>query len=157
MRDETGATWRRGGLAVAIAALLATGGCHSLSGSTSKTSLIQAPASCADMTASIYFEAYSAAITHEAGQLINAVSQQAHDCRVSGITIIGLADAPGSPDANLELSKRRAEAVTRVHHHGFSALDFQVAAVGEAGAQSPQGQARPLRRRADVTFHLAPK
>jgi outer membrane protein OmpA-like peptidoglycan-associated protein len=77
---------------------------------------------------------------------------------VTGIVVVGLADAPGSPDANLELSKRRASAVTsELARRGFTNVEFREAAVGAAGASTPAGADRPLRRRADVSIHLASK
>jgi outer membrane protein OmpA-like peptidoglycan-associated protein len=120
--------------------------------------MIVAPVSCANFTISIYFEPYSAAITHEAGQLIDAAAQQTRGCDVTGVHVVGLADTPGSADANLKLSQRRAEAVTRAFHkRGLTTVEFQMTAAGDAEAESHPGQAGPLRRRAQATFHLAPK
>ena len=158
MRKGLGASSRHGGLAIVVAGLMATSGCQTITKPAPKSPLIQAPASCVDFTISIYFEPYSAAITHEAGQLIDAAADQTRGCDVTGVHVVGLADTPGSPDANLQLSRRRAETVTHAfHHRGLNTVEFQMTAAGEAGAENAQGQAKPLRRRAEVTFHLTTK
>ncbi|MEO8811855.1 MAG: OmpA family protein [Caulobacteraceae bacterium] len=150
---------RIAGLAVTIGAMGAltfASACHTVSGS--RVPLIQSPSTCADTTISIYFEPRSAAITHPAANLLDAAAAAARRCAVSGIDVKGLADAVGSPDANFELSRRRADAVTlALHRRGFDKVAFDVSASGGAGAQNGYGEARPLRRRADVTFHLSPK
>jgi peptidoglycan-associated lipoprotein len=37
---------------------------------------------------------------------------------------------------------------------GFSNVDFDVGAAGDAGAMTNDGEARPLRRQADIRFDL---
>jgi outer membrane protein OmpA-like peptidoglycan-associated protein len=94
-------------------------------------------------------------VTQEADRLISAARDQARGCHVTGIVVVGLADAPGSPDANLELSRRRANAVTAaLHRRWFPNAEFREGAVGAAGASTAAGADRPLRRRADVSIHL---
>ena len=151
--------WRAASLALAAVGVLAmAAGCQSAHRArVARGPVIQAPAACGDFTVAIYFESQSAAITPQANQLIGAATRRTRGCEVTGVKVIGLADAPGSPDANLTLSKERAGAVTRtLRRRGFTTVAFQVAAAGDVGAQTPAGQARPLRRRADVEFHLAP-
>lgn len=119
--------------------------------------LIQAPVNCTDINFPIYFEPRSYAVTREADRLVLAAHDQARGCAVTGIVVIGLADAPGSPDANLQLSRRRAEAVAaELHKRGFTQAEFREAALGAAGAATAAGTDRPLRRRADVSIHLGP-
>ena len=131
-------------------------GCQGLQ--TRNGPIVQAPPACVDFTVSIYFESQSAKLTREAGALMAAAARRARGCAVSGIEVVGLADAPGDPQANLQLSKNRAEAVTReLARRGLKSASVKGAAAGDAGAQNPQGQAKPLRRRADVIFHVAPK
>jgi len=138
---------------IGMAAL--TGGCQGLH--MRRGPLVQAPPACADFTVSIYFESQSAKLTREADALMAAAARRARGCAVSGVDVVGLADAPGDPQANLQLSRDRAEAVTReLARRGLKSAPVKVAAAGDAGAQNPQGQAKPLRRRADVLFHLAP-
>ena len=141
-----------------LAGVLAVAGCQSARRpGLARRPVIQAPQACADFTVSIYFESQSARITPQAEQLIAAAARRARGCDVTGVNVVGLADSPGDPNANLILSKERAGAVTRaLHRRGFTQVAFQVAAAGAVGAETPAGQARPLRRRADAQFHLAP-
>jgi len=75
-----------------------------------------------------------------------------HPSFPSGHETFGLCAA-----ANLALSQKRANAVkAALHAHGFDKVDIQTAAAGDAGAQTAAGQNKPVRRRADITFHLAP-
>jgi peptidoglycan-associated lipoprotein len=140
---------------VALCLVLALWGCQSVQ-RRPVGALIQAPPNCTDINLPIYFDPRSAAVTREADRLISAARDQARGCQVTGIVVVGLADAPGSPDANLELSRRRANAVAaELHQRGFANVEFREAAVGAAGASTPTGADRPLRRRADVSIHLA--
>lgn len=150
---------RIAGLTVAACAVLAmVAGCQSArKPAVARGPVIVRPAVCGDFTASIYFESRSAVITPQATRSLAAAASRARGCSVIGVNVLGLADAPGSADANLALSRQRADAVTRaLLRAGFTTVAFQVAAKGDAGAQTRTGQERPLRRRADVQFHLAP-
>lgn len=158
------ATWThpsrraRAALIAAVGALAMVAGCQTLHKTVARGPVIQSAAACADFNVSIYFESYSAAITPQARQVIAVAAQRTSGCDVTGVHVTGLADLPGGPGANLTLSKQRADAVTRAfHQRGIDNVEFQVAAAGDAGAQTPAGQARPLRRRADVQVHLTPK
>jgi outer membrane protein OmpA-like peptidoglycan-associated protein len=74
---------------------------------------------------------------------------------VASVDVLGLSDAVGAADANLELSKRRAQSVTAaLTAAGLPAGEFRVGAAGQAGAVTADGKARPLRRRVDVVLHL---
>jgi len=140
---------------VALCVVLALCGCQSVQRRPVRA-LIQAPQNCTDINFPIYFEPRSATVTREADRLIAAAKNQAVGCAVRGIVVVGLADAPGSPGANLALSLRRAKAVAaELHKHGFTEAEFREAAVGAAGASTSTGADRPLRRRADVSIHLA--
>jgi peptidoglycan-associated lipoprotein len=164
-KGENMATWthprgrrRAAGLMAALGLLAMVVGCQSVKRPMARGPVIQAPSTCVDFTVSIYFESYSAAITPQARQLIAAAARRARGCDVTGVRVTGLADSPGGPDVNLALSKHRAEAVTlALHGQGFNTVEFQVAAAGDVGSQTAAGQARPLRRRADVQIHLAPR
>jgi len=50
--------------------------------------------------------------------------------------------------------EQRAAALAKA---GFKQVEFDVAAAGDAGATTRGGEARPLRRRTDVRFDLAPR
>lgn len=108
---------------------------------------------CADLTASIYFDRDSATLTREAEQVLRGSAAQAESCRFQTVNVYGLSDPVGAPAANIALSKRRAEAVTReLARLGFSAVTFKLVAAGSAGSMTPSGEVQPLRRRADIIF-----
>jgi outer membrane protein OmpA-like peptidoglycan-associated protein len=120
--------------------------------------LVRAPNPCADQTVAIYFEPGSTELTPEGRAVIDAAASAARSCRVRTVEVLGLADARGSaaPDANYELSRRRADAVSAaLAANGLPAADFRVGALGEAGAVAPGGVKAPLRRRVEVTLRLA--
>lgn len=118
--------------------------------------LVRAPARCVDQTVQIYFEPDSAELTSEGRAVIRAAADGARGCEVTAVEVLGLADAAGAPDANLELSKRRAQSVTAaLASAGLPAAEFKLAAAGQAGSVTADGKAAPLRRRADVTLRLS--
>jgi outer membrane protein OmpA-like peptidoglycan-associated protein len=119
--------------------------------------LIVSASPCADFTQTLYFEAGSAAITQPAERLLALAAARSRGCTVTGVAVVGLADAPGDKGLNLILSQRRADAVkAALHRQGFDRVDIQTAAAGDTGALTQAGQDKPVRRRADVTFHLSP-
>ena|SRR5579862_9816040 len=145
----------RGTAGVALILTLGLGACTSMK--TSREQVVKAPQRCVDQTVQIYFEAESADLTKEGRQVLAAAAAQARPCKVAAVDVLGLADSVGAPDANLELSKRRAQSVTAaLSAAGLPAAEFKVQAVGDAGATTAGGQAKPLRRRADVVLHLQP-
>jgi outer membrane protein OmpA-like peptidoglycan-associated protein len=150
-------SWRWQALVGVGIATVALAACHTTQSRRPSTGpLIVATPSCSDINFSIYFEPRSSEVTHEADRLITQARADSRDCDVTGIVVVGLADAPGSPDANLQLSRRRANAVTReMHRRGFTTVEFREKAFGAADAATRSGAERPLRRRADVSIHLA--
>jgi len=139
-------------MAVLGAAALMLSGCGTISG----LRRAAAPNVCQDLTVSIYFQRDSAVITREGQAVLKGAGDRTRGCVLGQVDVTGLADAVGDPDANLALSKQRADAVRdAVVRLGFSTVNFSVGAVGEQGAVTPTGDDRPLRRRADVTFHLS--
>ena len=118
--------------------------------------IVRAPPACADQTVQIYFEPDSHELTREGRQVIEAAAAGARNCAVNAVEVVGLADAAGAADANLELSKRRAQSVTAaLASAGLPAAEFKVSAAGQAGSVTADGKTAPLRRRADVTLRLA--
>lgn len=117
-----------------------------------------APPTCVDFQSSVYFEQDSAELTKEARMLLDTARTQARGCAVKSVRVVGLADAVGTSDANLALSKRRAETVTAaLAKVGFGKVEIDTVAVGDAGAVAASGAAAPLRRRADILFDLETK
>lgn len=145
----------RGTASVAIIAVLALGGCATQP--TGRARIVKAAPSCVDQTVQIYFEAGEAQVTREGRAVLRAAAAQSKPCKVASVEILGLSDATGAPDANLDLSKRRAQSVTAaLTSVGLPAGEFKVAAAGQAGSTTASGAAKPLRRRADVVLHLTP-
>jgi peptidoglycan-associated lipoprotein len=145
----------RGAASAAILLAVGLGGCASHL--TGRDRIVKAAPSCVDQTVQIYFEAESAEVTKEGRAVLRAAAAQAKPCKIASVDVLGLADGVGTPDANLELSKRRAQSVTAaLTAAGLPAGEFKISAAGQAGSVTAAGQARPLRRRADVVLHLSP-
>lgn len=146
---------KSGGLAAGMA-LLALVGCATFHKRYAGP-LIATPPTCADIAFPVYFEPGSAVVTREAEKMIASARQRSTGCRVTGVDVVGLADAAGAPGANLVLSERRADAVTRaLARKGFSAAPVRVAAAGAMDSATAGGEIRPERRRADVTIRVTP-
>lgn len=139
--------------AAALGGLVA--GCASHRAPKSRAQIVQMAPSCEDFSVQIYFESRSAQLTDEARSVLKGADALATGCKVASVRVVGLADALGAPDANLALSKQRAEAVTRaLDKMGYSNVAFDVGAAGDAGAMTNDGENRPLRRQADIRFDL---
>ena len=141
-------------------AVLTLAGCAETQGPWRKISkpVAAAPPTCADFQSSVYFEQDSADLTKEARMILASAQTQSRGCAVKSVRVVGLADAVGTSEANLVLSRRRAEAVSSaLAKVGFSKVEIDRVAVGDAGAVSASGAAAPLRRRADILFDLETK
>ena len=142
-------TW----VAVGLVAL-GLAGCASIPGSSPRSNAT-APRACSDFKVSIYFNLHEDRLTREAQAVLRSAGAISEGCAVLKARVVGLADAVGAADANLDLSRRRAAVVTRaLGKVGFGLVEFDVAAVGEAGSVNAEGEAAPMRRRADIFLHL---
>ncbi|NQE62479.1 OmpA family protein [Caulobacter sp. RHG1] len=140
--------------------VLALAGCASSQGPwrTLRKPVAAAAPNCVAFKSSIYFEQDSASLTPEAIQVLENARDQSRGCAVKSVRVVGLADAVGTSAANLALSKRRADTVSSsLARHGFSKVDFDKEAFGDAGAVAASGAAAPLRRRTDILFDLEAK
>lgn len=141
------------GLAAVVGLGVVLSGCASTQNPRDK--IVQAPTACEDITVQIYFEPDSAEITSEGRAVLSQAASLSRPCRIDRVSVLGLADAAGAADINLELSKRRAASVTAsLAATGLPAAEFQLQAAGQSGAITAAG-AQPLRRRADVTVQLS--
>lgn len=121
----------------------------------SRSQIVQTAPSCEDFSVQIYFENKSAKLTTEARSVLKGADAVATGCKVASVRVVGLADAVGSPDASLAVSKQRADTVTKaLSKMGYGNVEFDVGAAGDVGATTSDGEARPLRRRADIRFDL---
>lgn len=142
----------------AMAGVVALGGCAQVGGAARRVvnrgQVVTQPV-CQNFNFQIYFEPGSDRLTREAVQVINDSSARIGSCRVSDVDVTGLADADGSAQRNLELSRRRALAVTQaLSTRGFPTPTFDIEAGGEAGAGAPGG-VDPMRRRTEVNVRFA--
>ncbi|MDB5445020.1 MAG: outer membrane protein [Phenylobacterium sp.] len=143
-------------VALALALTGALGGCATVQGARAR--LVRTPSPCVDQTVQVYFEPESAELTRESHAVINAAAGAVRSCRVTAVEVLGLADAGGAAQANLELSRRRAAAVSAaLTADGLPPAEFRVGAVGAVGAMTAEGRTAPLRRRVDVTLRLVPR
>ena len=142
--------WKRGLLVVTLSGV-ALAGCNTLGrGKVAPTNL------CEDLKVSIYFEKDSAQVTREARQVLSEAAKMRKGCALGVVDVLGLADAVGDPQANFELSEKRAKTVTQTLG-GLGFGNINIAAAGESGSTTTAGEVRPLRRRADVVFKSAGK
>lgn len=140
-------------IAAGVALSVALGGCANMK--TGRDRIVKAPKVCQDVTIPVYFEPNDAVITREGRRVITAGAAEAKGCTVDSVRVLGLADAAGDPQANLELSKKRAASVAdAIRKAGLPAAEFEVAAAGQAGSVTSAGQV-PVRRRADITLKLS--
>ena len=118
--------------------------------------LVRETRACQDVTVPVYFEPNVAQLTPDGRRVIAAAARTARPCHVQEVRVMGLADAAGEPAANLELSQRRAAAVAEaIMKAGLPEASFEVAAAGQAGSVTKEGQVAPVRRRADITLKLS--
>jgi outer membrane protein OmpA-like peptidoglycan-associated protein len=146
------------GLAV-VGVVVASGmvaGCASSPWPKSRSQIVAMAPACEDFAVQIYFESQSAQLTNEAKSVLKGAESMTKGCKVASVRVVGLADAiGGGPDSNLALSKKRADVVTgALGRMGLRNVAFDVGAAGDAGAVTRGGEARPLRRRADIRFDL---
>jgi len=140
-------------LIVGLAAAVALAGCGSMG---TRRSLVKTAPVCQDVSVPIYFEANAAEMTRDGRRVIAMAAADARGCVVDKVRVTGLADAGGDPAANLELSKKRAASVTdALMKAKLPNAEFDLAAVGDAGAVTSDGKTAPLRRRADVVLKLS--
>ena len=131
-------------------AALSLGACVQVSEIRTRAQIVIEPR-CADLNFPIYFNERSAELTPAAMKVIALAGAHDQGCTAAEVEVVGLADYQGPPAPNMEVSRQRAakvaEALTKV---GLPAPVFHLKAAGDAGAVTPEGDARPLRRRAEV-------
>lgn len=140
------------------AAVLALAGATALAGCSiwprerpSREALVIDHPPCGTVTFPIYFETGRDRLTPQALQLVSQAAEEVGRCAIRSVTVIGLADAGGPDEVNLDLSRRRAERVAHAFAaRGWPAPVFEHAALGATGAVSPDGRREPVRRRVEV-------
>ncbi len=134
-------------LALPVLAAAALGGC----GHMGHPKVLPSTA-CSDTTVTLYFGPGEDNLDPTGREIVREASRRLKGCPVQELTILGLADPEGQAQANLELSKRRAEHVRDAFlRDGLPVQRFTLAANGDVGAVRPSGVVEPVRRRVDVT------
>ena len=139
-----------------LAGLLAVAGCAETPWS--RGDLVAEPSACAPQRFDIYFRDGEAQLTDAARHAIGLTATQLQGCDIRKVDVIGLADARGGPDANLDLSERRAVAVREaLEAAGWPAPAFSLMVAGESGSVAADGASEPMRRRTEVLVEAAPQ
>lgn len=124
----------------------------------SRDALVATPDPCVDRRFEVYFAEGRAELTAAARSAVSLTASQLQGCEVRQVRVLGLADATGTPQANLTLSQRRAEAVAQaLEAAGWPAPVFELEAGGAEGAVTAAGVSEPLRRRTEVLVHARPR
>lgn len=117
----------------------------------SRDELVATPTTCVPQRFEVYFAEGEARLTPAAREAIGMTAAQLQGCTIQSVQVLGLADASGGSRANLTLSERRAVAVAEaLQSAGWPAPAFDVTAVGDEGAVTPDGTQEPMRRRTEV-------
>jgi outer membrane protein OmpA-like peptidoglycan-associated protein len=127
-------------------------------GPLSRDDLVAEPSACGNRSFEVYFAESAAQLTPPARQAVDLVADQMVGCDITKVTVIGLASATGTPEANMNLSQRRAQTVVaEFESRGWPAPAFQLDAAGDTGAVTPDGTMEPLRRRTQVFIESRPR
>jgi outer membrane protein OmpA-like peptidoglycan-associated protein len=111
------------------------------------------PAACYEREFNVYFEGQSTQISPAAREVIAAMGDTLHGCRIDRVRIVGAADAFGGDISNEEVSEIRAQVLADylARRIGWPRSRMEVAAAGERGAVTQEGLNVPMRRRAQIT------
>lgn len=149
---------RPAGLAVGLAAGLVLSGCGAATAFGDRGQLVAEPAVCAPTRFEVYFTENDARLTPAARQVVDLNAERLRGCDIRRVRVLGLADATGTPEANLTLSQRRARTVAAaLVGDGWPTPAFELDAAGDAGAVAASGAHEPLRRRTEVVIDAAPR
>ena len=145
------------GLTVLLGASLLAG-CAATPAVRDRGELVVEPDGCGPKRFDIYFADGQASLTEAARHAIGLTATQLQGCEIRKVNVIGLADARGGPTANLDLSERRAMAVTEaLEAAGWPAPVFSLIVAGESGSTTPSGASEPMRRRTEVLIDAGPR
>jgi peptidoglycan-associated lipoprotein len=106
-----------------------------------------------------YFGSWDTTLNDLSQKEITLVQKKLAGCSIDAVRIVGMAGAPGDEEANMEVSRKRAETVADALAAGGWPRDrFAIEVRGEAGATTSDGLDKPMRRRAEVSVAAsAPK
>ena len=146
------------GLTFALGAALAVAGCALTPGVRDRSAVVVEPNACTPQRFDVYFRDGEAGLTDAARHAIGLTATQLQGCEIRKVNVIGLTDARGGPTANLDLSERRALAVTEaLEAAGWPLPVFSLIVAGESGSVTADGASEPMRRRTEVLVDAAPR
>ena len=146
------------GLTLALGAALAVAGCALTPGVRDRSAVVVEPNACTPQRFDVYFRDGEAGLTDAARHAIGLTATQLQGCEIRKVNVIGLTDARGGPTANLDLSERRALAVTEaLEAAGWPSPVFSLIVAGESGSVTAEGASEPMRRRTEVLVDAAPR
>lgn len=123
-----------------------------------RADLVAEPSVCAPQRFDIYFRDGEAGLTDAARHAIGLTATQLQGCDIRKVEVVGLADARGGAEANLDLSERRALAVKEAFEAaGWPSPAFSLVTAGESGSTTAAGANEPMRRRTEVLIDAAPR
>ena len=145
------------GLTLAGVALVLAG-CALTPGVRDRSEVVAEPSVCAPQRFEVYFRDSEARLTEAARHAIGLTATQLQGCEIRKVNVIGLTDARGAPNANLDLSERRAQAVAEaLEAAGWPSPVFSLIVAGESGSVTASGASEPMRRRTEVLVDAAPR
>ncbi len=103
----------------------------------------------------VFFDWDSAALTDRARQIVAEAAENASRVQVTRIEVAGHADRTGTPQYNLALSRRRAEAVAaELVKHGVAKQAIDIQAFGQAKplVATADGVREPQNRRVEIVL-----
>jgi outer membrane protein OmpA-like peptidoglycan-associated protein len=110
------------------------------------------PANCVSGAFEVYFDEWGYELTRASREVLLTAQKKLEGCIIERVLVVGMAGADGGQQANLEVSTRRAQAIADALVAGGWPRDkFELRAVGEKGATTPEGVAVPMRRLARIT------
>jgi peptidoglycan-associated lipoprotein len=137
-------------LAVSAASICATG-CASVQ---HVQQVVYTP--CRDTRLTLYFEPGSQTLTDAGDRIVQITAHRLKSCKVQELSLVGLADPTGSPQANLVLSQQRADNVLAAFvHAGLPVPKYTLVAAGAKDAITPAGAVEPVRRQVDATVVIS--
>jgi outer membrane protein OmpA-like peptidoglycan-associated protein len=109
------------------------------------------PANCRDGSIDIYFNQWEYELNSFSREVLTKAQGSLAGCRIEHVRIVGLADATGDEEANIEVSQKRTQSIAEaLEAGGWSRSQFELVAVGERGAVV-DGVEAPMRRRANIS------
>jgi outer membrane protein OmpA-like peptidoglycan-associated protein len=106
---------------------------------------------CRDGSIDIYFNQWEYELNSFSKEVLTRAQGSLAGCRIEHVRIVGLADATGDEQANIEVSEKRTRSIAdALEAGGWPRSQFELVAVGERGAVV-NGIEAPMRRRANIS------